>query len=765
MHSCRSGCRHSLALRFGLGLLLAAIGFLSRTETCQAAGGGKQVLPIVGKLNTSGVQVVLDSRWIEGRGYHPVRVEIIPLRAPAIGDRTFRVVIRPNSYDSRSDAVSQIIELEQGSSKAVATILVPQESNWHGLVVEVFEDGGRLGDLSGDYLNWPRAGGMNWHEPTPGVLLIDSQAPTMDQREVLLNTLQSSGIAAVKKLPGVDDVRAPDLRNLLRSFQYSPFYGSYVATDDTSKVHPVEILNELKDNPKGDILPPAELPERWLAYSNCDLIFISLADLQLVKDKHPKVLQALADWNRSGRFLVVYDVGEDFDNLPQLEKILQLAPLPQKDGKVKGWQKAKDYRSSEVLRGMVDDPYAQNPMYAGAPSMPGSGTILQPPDKTKWQIVSRDMNLGQVLAIDGNPFPAHHIQWVWLLNSIRGEAWNPTIRSGASLTQRNDEFWNFLIPGTGQAPVLSFLVFITLFVMLIGPINYYVLNRQGRLYLLLITVPASAILVTGGLFLYAILTDGLGVKTRVRSYTNLDQRSGNIASLSRQAYYASIAPSQGLQFRDDAAVQTYEHRPDEYSNPRGARRLLHWSDDEQQLRSGYISSRTLSQMFVNTAGQTKAKLEIGKVQGDSLSIQNKLEMPLSYVVVCDADGNYFAGEKIPLAGEASLRKITLKEASEELAKRMGNYEPNYPEGYSENMHRSNFRFWGFSRNYWRSGTGTTVFQATSMLERNLYQFSHLSRQPLAPRSYVTLSEIDPAIPLGAAKVKQQLSLHVTEGNY
>jgi len=762
-----TGRRLSPAPVLWLGLVVACSWLLSLPAIGQAAHGGKQVLPLPGKLNTSGVQVVVDTRWVDGHGYHPVRIEIIPLRAPAIADRQFRVVLKPLSYDGRNDSVSQIVEMAQGSTKAVATVLVPQRSIWHGVVLEVYEDGQRHDDLSGDHLAWPRAGNAHWNEPTPGILVIDSKAPTADQREILLTTLQASGIAAVKKLPQSDEVRAPDIRNLLRSFQYSPYYGNYVVTHEDTPAHAVEILNELKDNSKGDILPPSELPDRWLGYSTLDLIFVSLADLAEMKEKQPATLRAVADWNRTGRTLIVYDVGKDFENLKQVESLLELAPLPPaQEAKLRGWQPAKPYRTTETLRGMIDDPNAYNPMYPGGPGQPTGQITQDPPAQSKWNIVTREQGLGQVLAIDGHPFPAHHAQWVWLLNSIRGEAWNPTIRNGSSQQQRNEEFWNFLIPGTGQAPVLSFLVFISLFVVFIGPINYYLLNRQGRLYLLLVTVPASALLVTGGLFVYAVFTDGLGVKSRVRSFTTIDQHSGNTASLSRQAYYASIAPSQGLYFRNETAIHTYDHQPDDHPrHQQGAHRFTHWSDDAQQLKSGYISSRTLSQMFVTTAGKTKAKLHVGQPNGDTLTVQNELQMPLSYLVVCDADGKHFAGEKIPL-GEAKLKAISSEVAARELSKRMSPFEPSYPEGYNENMHNSNFRFWGFgSRYYSRYNGGVTVHQATSQLERNLFQFNHLGGNPMAARSYVALSETAPAVPLGAEQTRQQLSLHVTKGSY
>src|SRR5690606_6231803 len=97
--------------------------------SARAATGGVNILPQAGRVNTSGVRLVIDTRWIDGTGYHPVRVEIVPLKAPAAVDRQFRVVLKPNNYfGNSSDSISQIVELAQGSNRAVAIVPVPQEA-------------------------------------------------------------------------------------------------------------------------------------------------------------------------------------------------------------------------------------------------------------------------------------------------------------------------------------------------------------------------------------------------------------------------------------------------------------------------------------------------------------------------------------------------------------------------------------------------------------------------------------------------------------
>src|SRR5689334_9187404 len=84
-----------LALLTSLVLVVAA-------GRALAGSGGVSQLPLPGNLNTSGVKVVVDSRWIDATGYRPVRVEIIPLKSPAPDDRQFRIVIKPQTYNGPS---------------------------------------------------------------------------------------------------------------------------------------------------------------------------------------------------------------------------------------------------------------------------------------------------------------------------------------------------------------------------------------------------------------------------------------------------------------------------------------------------------------------------------------------------------------------------------------------------------------------------------------------------------------------------------------
>ena len=57
---------------------------------------------------------------------------------------------------------------------------------------------------------------------------------------------------------------------------------------------------------------------------------------------------------------------------------------------------------------------------------------------------------------------------------------------------------------------------ITLFSIVIGPVNYVYLLKKKRLYLLVMTIPVIAVVTSLMLFSYSVLAHGFGTRVRVR---------------------------------------------------------------------------------------------------------------------------------------------------------------------------------------------------------------------------------------------------------
>ncbi len=160
-------------------------------------------------------------------------------------------------------------------------------------------------------------------------------------------------------------------------------------------------------------------------------------------------------------------------------------------------------------------------------------------------------------------------------------------RHGLIPDSSNPEFGKLLVPGVGRAPVIEFEVLITLVVVLLGPFNYWILKRYKRLQLLVLTVPLAAGIATAGLFAYAIVSDGFTTTVRVRSYTTLDQRTGEAACWARLSYYAGLAPGQGLTMPAD--VVAYPVLPNWGSENGSANRLMVWNETESKLTQGWLT--------------------------------------------------------------------------------------------------------------------------------------------------------------------------------
>ena len=94
----------------------------------------------------------------------------------------------------------------------------------------------------------------------------------------------------------------------------------------------------------------------------------------------------------------------------------------------------------------------------------------------------------------------------------------------------------------------------SLWVLVIGLLNYLWLWRRRRLYLLVITIPVVAFATSLALFGYSAVAHGFGTRSRVRSLTLLDQKANSAVTMSRLSLYSGLAPSGGLTFSPETAV-------------------------------------------------------------------------------------------------------------------------------------------------------------------------------------------------------------------
>jgi len=733
-----------------LAVLAAPAGSASLCPVARAASG------TLHRGTGAGLKMEVDTRWPGGAGYRPVRITVTPI-VPPIADRTLTVEVAARRFWNHGHddhRVVQHIEIPAGSGPIATTLSVPQTLGWNRYKVTVVEDGQAIRGLSyggaGDqYTAWV------WEEKFPRLLIVGDTLP------------DTSGLAA-----------------LLNVAEYNQYGAGVVGAGARAFL------------PTAHATPAAELPSRWIDYTNLDLVCLSLDQLAGLAKKRPEAFRAILDWTSAGGNVIVYGVGRDWRRLGELESLAGLAPGSDDTTRSparRGWTEPDPKRFGGKLRGVgtnVSDPFAASPH--GLPSaqfrgpgmgmVPGAGDgsdtdkVEDEEDLAPGQVepteclafVLRPLQLGMVVAVaDEDPFALSFrrsaLGWGWLLNSLGSRRFLWYQRHGLSASRENKEFWNFLIPGVGLAPVMAFRVLITLFVLAIGPLNYVLLRRWKSLHLLVITVPLSAAAVTLALFAYALVADGLGTRVRARSFTHIDQRRGRAACWSRLSYYAGLSPSGGLAFPPDVAVIPYEAFPAERSS---RTRELVW-EESQWLRSGWLPSRTPTQFVTLRSRPTKLGLTIPASQDDAgvFRAENRLGTRIEQLVVRAPDGRFFQAADVERGAAVEAVPVQSEDAKRLLDRIHQRRAPKYPIGLDQRKQRG-YSGWSPRRSSWQWMSSQAdlpdASQQTGLLEFWLARARSLSLQP---RSYAAIVERSPEVVVGTPAAREEAGFHVILGTW
>ena len=758
------------ALAFICGVALAA-------TPVRAGSGSTANLPLPRTKVTTGLNLQVNTEWVDGNGYRQVTVQVKPLGGgAATADRTLDVTLRPRSWQWNvvMPSVSTSITLEQGQTVATQAIAAPQFQTWGSLEIVTYEDGRRCDDLCETVsLHWN--GNSVWTEAAPTILFIDSDAPR-DRRTAGLMMVAAPKTAKKEKRPE----KLPDFRAV----------GSVFVTDNSNQLTPIDfdtdeaiddngLLRLLAKLGRMDIVPPDSMPTSWLQLTAVDVIFVSTLELQNLHQM-PERWEALRTWLSTGATLCVYGAGEEFRGIPNLERLFELKSPGEEasdasldDFVKRGWTAPTNAGyDTEVhaTRGVEwnNQWYMQPTAVNATPRNKKTTSGLKPENPNLFLI--RAVEQGRLVVFaDANPFPGKREEWCWLFNTLNNQDWMWYQRHGMSLHRENPQYWNLLIAGVGDAPVNSFLVLISLFVIVIGPVNYFLLQQRRKLYLLLLTVPLGAGLITSALFLYALVSDGLGVRVRARSLTQINQDNGRTVSWSRQSYYAGLAPSAGMSFPVDAAVYPFDHRPTgQYGQPKDLGRRTYWGS-EQRLTQGYLNSRSTSQVMVIESRVTPLGIEVDESASgtDGVQVTNKLGVDIEHLLVHSTDGRSLACDKLPAEQAVQLHEIDADEFSTNWGKLFAAERPAFPVGFDPNQVENASAIFGNSFAWWQQmDRGLPApSMSTSILERGMRSVGNLKVNALKPRTYIAIVRTAPNVSLGVQGVAEEGSFHVVTGTW
>jgi hypothetical protein len=726
--------------------LAAAIGFATAAVAQQAASIAPALtatapitqlisLPLLmpGKTQQQmvkhGLMLTIETFGAQGLGYRPLEVTFTAL-TPLPADRSLTIEFTTFHRWAVNEAVrvTERVELPAGASTGTATLRLPQFGGWDTFGVKVWEDGEQLEELSFERMG---TGGQQYNEALPRVLVVGPASSDLSGLTAGLGGTQTNHPASGPPAPA-----------------------------------PASLLT-------GD-----QLPDHWLDYTTFDVVVTSWDQLEALIHNHPPAWQALWRWVSAGGNLVVFKASGDWDWLHDFERDAQ-PPVISSGGRADQPPGDANARAGEqehppyVLR--LDAHYAPPPVPGWQPVVSaaeveawsaqhrGSALAVLPRESLpQLDRLSRPWDLGQILVLRSDPLTPDPAIWTALWSQFGDDRTAAAPRLGLSALSANHDFWNLLVPNVGLPPVDAFRVLITLFVVLIGPVNYFLLRRLQRLHLLVFIVPAAALLVTVSLLAYAILGDGLGVKLRARTLTILDQPRGEGLCWSRLSYYAGLAPSGGLTFSKDTAVYPLEAQP----SPMGrgqATRVVVWGE-RQNLTRGWLASRTPTQFVTVRAVPTKAMLAVSPADA-GLTLENQLGSDLMHVVVADEQGRFFYARDLAAGNSNAASETPLVEALARLAPVISAARPEAPAEMSAYQSFPQQRGYGFSS---FDSPWPDPRQETSRLEQAfelLSQADHLGLLPLGPRSYVALVRRSPLAEYGYEPVEESGEIHLILGRW
>ncbi len=747
----------SLALLLYVAASAAAQG-VRPTPLAQQANGFVAELPAAAPYSQlSGLRLEVDTCWPFNYGYRPIRVRVTAAKPTTI---EHRITIRFNisAWDRHYLDVSESFDMPLGATEASATIRCPQLQSNYRYGWGVWVDGERDRELcveEADSWNFTVSGNANPAGSSLKFLVVGPAAGS--QR----------GFG-----PGND-----------------PFDATMISLQD--------------------------LPMQWLDYTAIDVVALEPADLDELSRSRPEAVTALGRWVRSGGQLWVHSVGRHWGALGMVEHRLGLSA----DG---GTADDSNHESDEAVagRGWKPVPFGGNsrlPRVTVQHIPSGTVRVIRNPqvidrlkrdpdyivtddptpeptrapqegggaaDSANWY-VDRTVGLGRVRAFRREWDPiGFSYSWQMLggwraappnlltpLSATLETTRNWQSRHGLAPDLANEDFANLLVPGVGLAPVTEFRVLITVFVLAIGPLNYWVLVRANRLHLMLLTVPLMALGLTAGLFGYALVSDGLSTSVRVRSYTTLDQTTGEAACWARLSYYSGLAPGGGLTLSDDTAIYPILPGWNEIGDSTAfddTRRIV-WGNDRQRLAAGWLRSRVPMQYLTVRARKSPHRLRLAPGT-DELTATNELGTPIKFVAVVDRGGRVFTGDSIVDRATASLKPSIPAEALRQLRALISENEPEPPPALAEDEN-------GFPRSQRRRQRRLQqrygLEYCAERLSENLASeaiaalvaTSDESVLNLPPKSYVAITETGPEVELGIPDVTEQASFHVLVGQW
>ncbi|MDZ4851376.1 MAG: hypothetical protein SGI77_18970 [Pirellulaceae bacterium] len=294
-----------------------------------------------------------------------------------------------------------------------------------------------------------------------------------------------------------------------------------------------------------------------------------------------------------------------------------------------------------------------------------------------------------------------------LYNKVPNEALSVAIHRPSRMNRLfNVDLMDWTIPKLGQPPVIAFFLSICAFAILAGPVLLWWTNvKQKRPVLLLLLFPLSAMLITASIFAFALLHDGWGTSSRIRSLTWVDNTTGLGCAYSRQTYFSGFPPS-SVEFSSASEVWEVPSPNATRNNypgyePHSEVKRREFADKQSYV--GLFTAREQKQWMVTTPVDGLKPFEWEQTEQSEQSelprVRNLLAENWRVAVFVDSEKRVYIAEQVGSKGSIELTATTAEDARDKV---MGCVVlPAYPPNYSS---ADSYNLFGWFGNYSRLNT-------------------------------------------------------------
>ena len=216
-----------------------------------------------------------------------------------------------------------------------------------------------------------------------------------------------------------------------------------------------------------------------------------------------------------------------------------------------------------------------------------------------------------------------------------------------------------------QIPVRGLVAIMLLFILVVGPLNLFVLARTNRRIWALWTIPAISAVTCLLVFGWSLLSEGITPHARIEGVTLLDQHSHRATTLGATAFYAPLTPGDGLRFSYDTeatpvgfAGELRGYGPRQDGSPVEVELT-----QVQHFRRGWVTARVPAHFQLRKSETRRERVQLERT-GGNLAVVNGLGANIETLWFADTNGvirkaqNIVAGQKVALEPPDLNHRVT-----------------------------------------------------------------------------------------------------------